>query len=164
MAVAMAGVAAFVWWRRKQALALEWPSDIGLQKLVKLVGTYLRHQGWTTFIPEAHHEIMIASKGKQTLRLICLPSLVLYNGAKLKDLSETALMPGSRPLIGLTTVEVPEHLRRLAASGEVLLLHYKSLRLFAADQTNTAETLQAMRAALLKPSPPPSRSSPPPPR
>ncbi len=154
IAVVVAGIALFVWWRRRQALALDWPADIGLQKLVRLVGTYLRHQGWKTFTPEAHHEIMIASKGNQTLRLICLSSLVEYHGAKLKDLSEEALQPGSRPLIGITTVEVPQHMRILAAGGDVLLLHYANLRLFESDQTDTAGTLKAMWTALLETIPP----------
>ena len=150
--VLVAMVAAFMWRSRlrRRVTDLTWPENMGLQKQAGLVENYLKQAGWGVFSPPANIRIKIATKPGQSIRLICLPSLVEYHGAAIKDLAEEALNPGPRPLIGITASDVPVHLRALAAGGEVLLLHYKNLNLFAADKPDTAGTLKAMCTALLE--------------
>ncbi len=150
--VLMATVAALAWWlrRRRSVGTLAWPETIGLQKQAALVERYLKQQGWDVFSPPGNIRVKVATKPGQHLRLFCLPSLVEYHGAAIKDLAEEALNPGPRPLIGITASAVPFHLRSLAAGGEVLLLYYKNLDLFAVDKPDTAGTLKTMCTALLE--------------
>jgi hypothetical protein len=134
--------------RRRWMLSLAWPRSIGLGQLTTLVHTYLKHHGWTIeTLPIAQH-MMLVRKERQSIRLMCLPSLVQYDGSKIRDLSQMARGPVQ--LVCITTGEVPRHQRSAAAAGRVLLLHYKHLDMFADLNLDQASLLNTMREELLE--------------
>jgi hypothetical protein len=68
--------------RRRWMLSLAWPRSIGLGQLTTLVHTYLKHHGWTIeTLPIAQH-MMLVRKDRQSIRLMCLPSLVHMTEAR----------------------------------------------------------------------------------
>ena len=142
------GVPGYFRWRRRWILALDWPGSVGLNQFSSLVMTYLKHNGWIVETPPIARHIMIVKKGNEIVRLICLPTLVQYDGAKIRDLSQLAT--GPRQLVCITTSDASSRTKSTAAAGKVLLLHYKKLDMFAASRTDQAALLDAMREQLLE--------------
>jgi hypothetical protein len=109
------------------------------------VKDYLEFNGWQILMPNLARHVFIAKRQGCTVQIRCESSQTEFTMSQIRDLRREAVTRKPWPLLCVTVQNVPPHLVRYAAAGEVVIIHYKNMKVFAKENKNFHDWVEDIR-------------------
>jgi hypothetical protein len=131
--IALAAIAGAIfvqrWRARVMLMRLHWRPDVSFAKFNDLVRDYLIRQNWDVRRDIDVTDKMSALKEGRTIRVVCMCSIRQPSLISVRDLTEYAQQPGTRPLVCVTAHAAPIDVKQ-AATPLIIFLHFSELWIF----------------------------------